>query len=64
MSLNESISSVKGIGEKTEKLFNKLDIYTKSDLLKYFPKGYERFDEIRHIDEVIEGQVCAVYAML
>ncbi|MCR4778006.1 MAG: ATP-dependent DNA helicase RecG [Lachnospiraceae bacterium] len=64
MSLNENISSVKGIGEKTEKLFNKLDIYTKSDLLKYFPKGYERFDEVKHIDEVTEGQVCAIYALL
>jgi len=64
MSLNESIALVKGVGEKTEKLLNKLDIYTKADLLKYFPRSYEHFDEIKHINELEEGEVAAIYAIL
>ena len=35
-----SIRSLKGIGEKTEALFNKLNIYTLDDLITYSPRAY------------------------
>ena len=38
-----NIRDIKGIGEKTEKLFNKLNIYTANDLLEYYPRNYDWF---------------------
>jgi ATP-dependent DNA helicase RecG len=42
--LEESIISLKGIGEKTGKLFNKVGVFTCDDLIHYFPRGYDKFD--------------------
>lgn len=39
------IIEIKGIGEKTEKLFHKLNIFTIGDLLSYYPRDYETFKE-------------------
>ena len=35
------LQSIKGIGDKTVKLFNKLGIYNTNDLINYFPFRYE-----------------------
>ena len=35
----EPLTTLKGIGEKTEKLFAKLGIYTVGDLLRYYPRS-------------------------
>lgn len=40
----DNIITIKGIGEKTAKLFYKLNIYTLHDLLHHFPRNYEIFD--------------------
>ena len=37
MNKNAGISTLKGIGEKTEKLFLKLGVATVDDLLHYYP---------------------------
>ena len=37
----DSIEEIKGIGKKTKELFNKLGIYTKNDLIHYYPYRYE-----------------------
>lgn len=55
MQLNESIIEVKGIGEKSEKLFNKLGISTVGELLSYYPREYEIFRQIEDISGVVEG---------
>ena len=39
------ISSLKGIGEKTEKLFQKIGVDTVEDLIRYYPKGFEIFED-------------------
>lgn len=60
-----NIRDIKGIGEKTEKLFNKLSIYTHRDLIEYYPRNYDWFTEpvtIRELDSsngtpAIEGIV-------
>lgn len=62
MNDNTSITSIKGIGEKTAKLFQKLDIYTVGDLLSHYPRDYEIFQEPVSISEACPGEVCAVYA--
>ena len=32
---------IKGIGEKTEKDFSKLNIFTVEDLIQHYPRGYD-----------------------
>ena len=39
MNEQSRISELKGIGEKTEKLFQKMGVYTIGDLLRYYPRG-------------------------
>ena len=41
MQQTDPVSSLKGVGEKTEKLLAKLSIYTIIDLLTHFPKNYD-----------------------
>lgn len=43
------IKEIKGIGEKTAKLFNKLSVYTVSDLINYYPRDYEEYQPITPI---------------
>lgn len=38
-----NIREIKGIGEKTEKLFNKLGVVTTWDLLEYYPRNYDEY---------------------
>ena len=54
------IREIKGIGEKTEKLFEKLNIYTAGDLLRYYPRGYDVYEESIPVSEVEEGKICTV----
>ena len=41
MPLNESVRSLKGVGEKRAALYEKLGIRTLWDLLEHYPRGYE-----------------------
>ena len=58
------VRELKGIGEKTEKLFEKLGIYTAGDLLRYYPRGYDVYEEAVPISEVEEGKVMTVTGAL
>ncbi len=42
---DSSILEIKGIGEKSAALFVRVGIRTVSDLLSYYPSGYERYEE-------------------
>ena len=58
MKLNESVSLVKGIGEKTVPKLNKLNIYTIGDLIYDLPKGFMDIhepvtDPNAHIGELV-----------
>lgn len=57
-----SILELKGIGEKSLKLFAKVDIFTVGDLLHYYPRDYETFREPDPISQVKVGEVCAIRA--
>ena len=39
------IRELKGIGEKTQQLFAKLNIYTVGDLIRYYPRGYDVYEK-------------------
>lgn len=56
----QPVSTLKGIGEKTAKLFEKIGVVTLDDLLHYYPKGYDAFEEPRAIGELKEEEVGAV----
>lgn len=56
MELNESIRTIKGIGEKSEKLFNKLGITSVEELLSFYPRDYEIFTRIQPIASAAEGE--------
>lgn len=62
MDRNTPILELKGVGEKTQKLFAKLDIRTVGDLLAHSPKDYELFEEPVKIRQASPGTVCAIYA--
>ena len=44
MSSQKSVTQ-KGIGAKTEELFHKMGIFTIGDLLRYYPRGYDVYEE-------------------
>ena len=60
MNWNSELTNVKGIGEKTVKLFHKLELYTVRDLLYYFPKDYDKFEEPKSILECKSGSVVTI----
>ncbi len=59
-----SILELKGIGEKSQKLFAKVNIRTLGDLLYYYPRDYEMFREPVPLSQARTGEVCAVQAMV
>lgn len=52
-----SIKEIKGVGEKTQKLFEKVGVYSVGDLIRYYPRGYEVYEEAIPISEVEEGHI-------
>ncbi len=64
MDVKEQISKIKGIGEKTELLYHKLDIFTIGDLLEHYPRNYDTYEEIVPISEVREGMTVTIECRL
>ena len=54
------VEELKGVGEKTAKLFNKLGVYTLGDILLFFPRAYKEFDEPVFARDAKQGSICAV----
>lgn len=55
--LFRSISSIRGVGPKTEKILNNSGIFTVRDLLYYLPRTYENFTEVTKLSELTPGKV-------
>ena len=51
-----SIKEIKGIGEKTQKLFEKVGVSTVGDLIRYYPRGYDVYEDAVSVSEVEEGR--------
>lgn len=60
MKETESIRMLKGVGEKTEKLFQKVGVTQVGDLLRYYPRDYDIFREAMSIGELKEQEKGAV----
>ena len=54
------MTQIKGIGEKSLTLYRKLGLETVDDLLHYYPKDYERFQEPQKIQTLFSGETAAV----
>lgn len=64
MNERTGIGELKGIGEKTEKLFHKLGVYTVGDLLRHYPRGYDIYEAPVPIDDLTEGRIQTVSGLL
>lgn len=54
------IGELKGIGEKTKKLFQKIHIETVGDLIHYYPRGYDVYEKAVPISELEEEKTQTV----
>ena len=55
---------IKGIGEKTKNLFNRLSIFTAEDLLYYYPRDYEYYSEPKQIIDLKVGNIETVKVII
>lgn len=60
----DSIRSLKGIGEKTEKLFAKVGVDTLQQLLHYYPREYDAYTQPVPVSEVQPQKIYAVRSRL
>lgn len=64
MEKSKDIRTLKGIGDKTAVLYNKVGIYTYGDLMYYYPRDYMRYDDPVFVDESKTGSFCFVTVKL
>lgn len=64
MKNQESIRTLKGVGDKTGKLFEKLGVKTVDDLLHYYPRAYHAYEEPVTVGELQADQIQAVAGVL
>lgn len=60
MNLYSSIRECKGIGDKTEKLFNKLGVYSCLDMLLYFPRAFAEYPDPANPLDITVNKVFAI----
>lgn len=60
--MSMSLRTLKGVGEKTEKLFGKIGVTDIESLLSYYPRNYDAYEEPVEIQSLEEGAVAAISA--
>lgn len=60
--MKRPLRELKGVGEKTEKLFQKIGVFSTEDLLRYYPRDYDAYEEPVPVSEAEEGMLAAVRA--
>lgn len=58
------ITQLKGIGDKTARLFDKLNIRTVEELLHFYPRDYQTFEEPRAITEYAPGELATIFGTI
>ena len=56
MKLNDSVTSIKNVGEKRRKLYEKLSVRTVEDLIKFYPRNYIDYTSPKLLSECDEGE--------
>ncbi|MEY8333858.1 ATP-dependent DNA helicase RecG [Lachnospiraceae bacterium 47-T17] len=59
MELTAPIREVKGVGEKSEGLLQKMGVYTVGDILLHFPRDYVKYPRAAEINELCDGMTAA-----
>lgn len=54
------LREIKGIGEKTEQLFNKVGVYSANDLINYYPRAYDTFANPQNIEDSEIGEITSI----
>lgn len=60
MEKNESIIKIKGIGDKVYGLFNKVGVFTCDDLIHYYPRAYDKYENLSTFNSSLSGERIAV----
>ena len=58
------LRELKGVGDKTEKLFQKIGITTVEELLRYYPRTYDVYEEPVEIGTAEEGKTVSIRATI
>lgn len=58
------LRELKGVGEKTEKLFQKIGITTSEELLRYYPRTYDIYEEPVEIASAEEDKTVSIRATI
>ena len=58
--MTKLLRELKGVGEKTEKLFQKIGITTTDDLLHYYPRNYDIYEAPQEIAALKENSVAVI----
>jgi ATP-dependent DNA helicase RecG len=64
MDFQAPLRQVKGVGEKTEYLFQKLGVYTIGDILLYFPRTYLEYPQTSPVRQEDVGELVALMGCL
>lgn len=64
MNCENTLTNIKGIGDKIAASFAKLDVYTVGDLVHYYPKTYEKYPELTAISDCVPDSKNAVFGMV
>ncbi|MCD8336372.1 MAG: ATP-dependent DNA helicase RecG [Lachnospiraceae bacterium] len=64
MNLESPLDSLKGIGEKTKHLFATVGIETVGDLLAYYPRAYERYEEPVSMRDLPQDEIVTIRGTL
>ena len=62
--MSTSLRTLKGVGEKMEKLFAKIGVTDIESLLSYYPRNYDAYEEPVEIQSLEEGAIVAISATI
>lgn len=52
MELNTSVKNIKGVGDKTYELLQKMSLLSFGDLIHFYPRTYDKFEELFSMDSI------------
>ncbi len=64
MRLEDNITEVKGIGEKTAATFSKVGVNCIADLIRYYPRSYKIYEQPVSVNSISEGDRAAVFCKI
>ncbi len=60
--LDASVTAMSGIGEKRRQLLARLEVTTIRDFLRYYPRRYEDYSQLKTVDQLVFGERVSLLA--